>query len=236
MTKIPLVLLLVSVAFAAKLPDSRVQIRDLMEKARLGDFRAVDDLIKIGYKASIGDEPYGRVLEAAASGPMIGNPKTAEYVKILDLLKGKFKNVDLRTQHLNRTPLHLAVTWGQVAQAEWLLKNGANPNLLDARKGTVAHQASGMGGHFVCKDLLELLRNYKADFTLTDDTGVSVYGRFKRVRDDLKQSFEINAEMMKTSKWDQRKLETETMKQESRKLSIASLEGCVKLLESWGLK
>jgi ankyrin repeat protein len=56
----------------------------------------------------------------------------------------------------NETLLHVAIHWGRIASAEWLLEKGANPNTARAKNlWTPLHQAASRGNARIVSALLE---------------------------------------------------------------------------------
>jgi ankyrin repeat protein len=63
----------------------------------------------------------------------------------------------------DETLLHVAIHWGRIASAEWLLEKGANPNTARAKNfWTPLHQASSRGNARIASALLEHGANPKS--------------------------------------------------------------------------
>ena len=69
--------------------------------------------------------------------------------------------------HINRTPLHYAVQYGNIESMRLLLEAGSKANVEDAARFMPLHLAANIGDVSKC----ELLTQYKADINAADDTG-----------------------------------------------------------------
>jgi len=66
------------------------------------------------------------------------------------------------------TLLHVAIHWGRISSAEWLLRHGANPNTTrDKDMWTPLHQAASRG----VASIVEVLINHSANTTAKDRRG-----------------------------------------------------------------
>lgn len=86
---------------------------------------------------------------------------STNYVEALDfLIKRKKINVNSHSGKYDKTPLHLAVEYGNMIAIKYLIANGGNPNELDAY-GFDSYDKAEFRGNYQFRDLVYKINQYK---------------------------------------------------------------------------
>lgn len=101
-----------------------------------------------------------------------------------ELVKKELKNINKASEDIyKRTALHMAIMRQYTDIAEILLKAGADVKLKDYRGNTPLHQVAWLGDIMMQKKFTEMLLQYKASFTESNDRRENIIHHAIRMRD-----------------------------------------------------